>query len=418
MTLFETFFGNHQRKRVNTKKPITVRMAGSLAPYAAGYREHLARQGYRSTTTKHLCLMAQISRWLTSRGLDTDSLTLAGLEEFSSWREDSGYVTSLSIHSAALLCDYLVGVGVITRVGVVVAERPFDEVVLRYRRYLNDERGLSASSVAQYVKASGHFLQWLYLHGDVELRNLNADILNQFIFATSQRVKTTTAGRTIATLRSLLWFFYLEGITPTALAPAVLSVAPWRQSELPKALDAKHVVRLLKSCDRRTASGRRDFAILMLLSRLGLRAREVAGLQLNDIDWRQGELVVRGKGHREDRLPLPRDVGEALVTWLERGRPRCACRSVFVRACVPFREISASGVSAIVRRACGRIGLSPVGAHCLRHTTATRILQAGGSLAEVAQVLRHRSQQTTAHYAKVDRLALVAVVRSWPGGGA
>jgi len=400
------------------KKPITVRMAGSLAPYAAGYREHLARQGYRSTITKHLRLMAQISRWLTSRGLDTNSLTPAGLEEFSSWREDSGYVTSLSMHSAALLFDYLVGVGVITRVDVFVAERPFDEVMLRYARYLTDERGLSASSVAQYVKASRTFLRWLCAHGDVELRDLSVGIINQFVLATCQRVKTTTAKLTVSTLRSLLRFFYLEGITPTALAPAVLAVAPWRQSSLPKALDAGVVTRLFKSCDRRTASGARDFAVLMLLSRLGLRASEVAGLQLSDFDWRRGEVTIRGKGNRQDRLPLPSDVGDALVAWLQRGRPRCVCRSVFVRTCVPFREISGSGISAIVRRACARSGLSPVGAHCLRHTAATRILRSGGSMAEVAQVLRHHSQQTTAHYAKVDRLALVAVVRSWPGGAA
>jgi integrase len=176
------------------------------------------------------------------------------------------------------------------------------------------------------------------------------------------------------------------------------------------------MVRLLKSCDRRTSVGRRDFAILMVLSRLGLRAGEVAGLHLRDIDWRQGDVVVRGKANREDRLPLPGDVGEAIVGWLRRGRPRGECQAVFTRVRAPHRELSSGGISAIVWHACERAGLPRVGAHRLRHTAATEMLRAGGSLAEVGQVLRHRSQDTTSIYAKVDRRSLIAVVRPWPGG--
>jgi integrase len=187
---------------------------------------------------------------------------------------------------------------------------------------------------------------------------------------------------------------------------------------LVKALDGSSIALLLASCDRRTRVGRRDFAVLTMLSRLGLRAGEVAALRLADVDWRAGELLVRGKGSRQERLPLPADVGEALAGWLARGRPRCECSFVFIRVRAPLGGLSPGGVSAIVQHACKRAGLPVVGAHRLRHTAATEMLRAGGSLAEVGQVLRHRSRDVTSIYAKVDRVALAAVVRPWPGAAA
>ena len=186
------------------------------------------------------------------------------------------------------------------------------------------------------------------------------------------------------------------------------SVASWRLASLAKALDAASVARLLASCDRRTRVGRRDYAILTVLSRLGLRAGEVAALQLGDVDWRAGEVLIRGKGSRHERLPLPADVGEALAGWLARGHPRCESAFVFTRLRAPHGGLSASAVSQIVRRACQRAGLPVVGAHRLRHTAATEMLRAGGSLTEVGQVLRHRGRDVTSIYAKVDRLALAA----------
>jgi integrase/recombinase XerD len=217
------------------------------------------------------------------------------------------------------------------------------------------------------------------------------------------------AGRRVG--RSL----HVEGEIDRDLAGVAPSVASWRLAGLVKALDSRAVARLLASCDRRTRVGRRDHAVLTLLSRLELRAGEVAALRLSDIDWRAGELLVRGKGSRQERLPLPADVGDALAGWLARGRPRCECVFVFTRVRAPHGGISATAVSQIVRRACQRAGLPLVGAHRLRHTAATEMLRAGGSLAEVGQVLRHRSRDVTSIYAKVDRLALAAVVAPWPG---
>jgi integrase len=181
-------------------------------------------------------------------------------------------------------------------------------------------------------------------------------------------------------------------------------------------LEPDHVAALLGSCDRGSVTGRRDLAVLTLLARLGLRAGEVAGLTLDDFDWRAGEVVVKGKGRRSERLPVPVDVGETVTGYLDGGRPRVECRSVFLRVCAPIVGISAVGVSSIVARACERAGVPVAGAHRLRHSAATSMLRAGASLGEIGQVLRHRSGPvTTSIYAKVDRVALRTVAQPWPG---
>src|SRR5262249_35990863 len=173
---------------------------------------------------------------------------------------------------------------------------------------------------------------------------------------------------------------------------------------------------LLRCCDRRSALGRRAYAMIIALLRLGLRASEVAGLRLDDIDWRAGELVVRGKGARQDRLPLPDDVGQAIASYLRRGRPAADCREVFLQARAPFEPIAAGTVSSTVRRACRRAGVAEVGAHRLRHTAACEMVSAGVPLVEIAQVLRHRSLQTTAVYGRVDLGRLRQLAAPWPGG--
>jgi integrase len=216
-------------------------------------------------------------------------------------------------------------------------------------------------------------------------------------------------------LRSLLRWLHLTGVLSAPLAPAVPAVAGWRLSSLPKGLEPGQLRRLLAACDRRTPTGRRDYAILLLLSRLGMRAGEVAGLGLGDIDWRRGELAILGKGNRAERLPLPADVGTAIAAYLRRGRPDTADgRSVFVRVHAPHRALTTGGVTMVVFDNAQRAGLPKMHAHRLRHTAATAMLQAGSPLAEVGQVLRHRSPLTTAIYAKVDRDALSVLARPWP----
>jgi integrase/recombinase XerD len=225
--------------------------------------------------------------------------------------------------------------------------------------------------------------------------------------------KTLTSG-----LRSLLVFLHVAGWVPVSLVGAVPSVAGWRLSALPRALEAEQVRRLLDSCDRATAIGRRDFAILLLLSRLGLRACEVAVVSLDDIDWLAGELTVRGKGAQIDRLPLPHELGEALVEHLRDRRHGAGCRQVFLRSLAPHGPLSPHAIDAVVRHACDRAELARVGTHRLRHTVATELLRAGAPLTEIAPVLRHTDLSTTAIYAKVDRAGLRTLARPWPLQGA
>jgi integrase/recombinase XerD len=197
----------------------------------------------------------------------------------------------------------------------------------------------------------------------------------------------------------------------------VPSAACWQLAALPRAVSPAEVARLMDSCDLDCVAGRRDFAILVLLARLGLRAGEVAGLDLGDIRWRQGEIIVRGKGSRRDILPLPADGGEAVAGWLAEGRPRdAACPAVFVRLRPPHGRLASTSVSYVVRRACARAGIPAAGAHRLRHSAAVGMLAAGGTLAEIGQVLRHAQPGTTAIYAKADVLALSPLARPWPGG--
>jgi integrase/recombinase XerD len=220
-------------------------------------------------------------------------------------------------------------------------------------------------------------------------------------------------------LRSFLQFLHLEGAITTSLVAAVPSVAGWRLASLPKPVEAADVQRLLASCDRRTAAGARDFAILTMLARLGLRTGEVAALRLDDLDWRLGEITIHGKGPRIDRLPVPTDVGAAIAAYLRRGRPSSTQdRAVFLRVMAPHRALGPTGVTHVVAAAAQRVGLGPIHAHRLRHFVAAQTLRAGGSLSEIKQLLRHRLMRTTAIYAKVDRDALRSIARPWPGGTA
>jgi len=391
-----------------------VRVAGPLAPYAAGFAQRLREQGYRSAGP-HLYLVAQLSSWLADSDGSVADLAGSQLEAFGAWRRGRGYVSGVSSFRFFDLVEYLASVGA-TAVTMtpVTPSTPTDVLVGRYRSYLVVERGLAAPTVRAYAEVAVAFLSWVSADGELDLEAVRTVEVTRFVLAECARLKVSSAKATTTRLRSLLRFLYVEALIARPLADAVPSVASWRLGSLPRALPAGDLTRLLKSCDRRRPLGRRDFAVLSLLWRLGLRAGEVAALQLHDIAWRAGELTIRGKGNRSDRLPLPVEVGEAIAVWLERGRPACEATSVFVHSRAPHQALSPGGVSMIVRRACGRAGVAPAGAHRLRHSAATDMLRAGGSLDEIGQVLRHQRRETTQLYAKVDRRALSAVVRPWP----
>lgn len=399
--------------------PSRVKVTGPLVPYVAGFRAELVSQGYRpNAQSDQLRLMAHVSRWLASKGLDVEQLTPERVEEFLVARRAAGYVLWCSPKGVALLLAYLRRLGVVPLPERTIPTTPAEQLLEAYRSYLVEERGLAASTVTSNMHVARLFLGTRRQVPTLGLGELRACEVVDFV---REECRGRSAGSTryvVTGLRAFLRFCHLSGRTSRPLVDAVPKIASWRLAALPRALEPAAVAALLRSCDRRTTFGRRDFAALKLLARLGLRAGEVAALRLEDVDWREGELLVRGKSPRHERLPLPSDVGEAIAGWLRRGRPCCAAREVFTRVRAPHRRLSPGGVSSIVRAACQRAGIPEVSAHRLRHSVATEMLRAGAGLAEIGQVLRHRSVVTTASYAKVDRYALQGLAKPWPLGEA
>jgi site-specific recombinase XerD len=276
-----------------------------------------------------------------------------------------------------------------------VPATPAEELVERYRRWLVDDRGLAVATVVRYVKLARAFLAWCSTGRVGGVGNLAGADVVAFLLAESDRLSVGSVKGRVGELRSLLRFLYLQGVTPRPLATVVPPVAGWRDAGVPKAIPAADVQRLLQSCDRSDLVGIRDFAILMLVARLGLRSVEVARLQLPDIDWRAGQIILRGKASREEGMPLPVDVGEALSSYLTQARPSTPIRQVFLASKAPMRPIPPGLVSDVTHRACDRAGRPRIGAHRLRHTLATEILRQGATIVAVSQVLRHRDLATT-----------------------
>jgi integrase/recombinase XerD len=396
-----------------------VRVTGPLAMYADGFRADLAAQGYAAgSADRNLRTLAHVSRWMDGQGLSAGQLAAARLEEFLQARRREGYHHALSIRSVLPLIGYLDRLGVAAVPPEAAADGRVDLVAGEYRRYLASERALTAEVAGKYTRLAREFLSACEQPGGPGLGELSAGWVTDYVVAGCRGRRPGSAKYLVTALRSLLGFLFLAGYTRCQLASAVPTVAHWGAGSLPRALSPETVAALLASCDASTLAGRRDRAILTLLARLGLRAGEVAGLELDDLDWRAGEISIRGKGSRRERLPLPVDVGEALVAYLHGGRPRAGCRTVFLRLNAPIEGLTVSGVTTVVYRACARAELPRAGAHRLRHSAATAMLAGGGTLTEVGQVLRHARLQTTAIYAKVDRAALRGLARPWPGGAA
>jgi len=400
-------------------KPSWPGVTGPLAEYAGGFRAELARLGYTPlTAASQLRLVAHLSRWLAGEGLDASALTAPVAERYFAGRRSAGYANERTVAALGPLLGYLRGLGAAP---VAVAESPATatgQLLARYASYLAAKRGLAPATVALNVRLVRPFLvqRAQERDGRLDLEQLTAAEVRAFVVAQS-RQRPRSVKRIVSALRSLLGFLHVDGIIGASLAGAVPSPAGWALTGLPKALDAGQVAAMLASCDLGTATGRRDRAILLLLARMGLRAGEVAALGLDDIDWRRGEITVCGKRGRRDRLPLPADVGEAIVAYLRAGRPKDALdRAVFIRAQAPRRALTYLGITEIVSIAARRAGIpGRVHAHRLRHSAATAMLRAGGSLTEIGQTLRHVRPLTTAIYAKVDVEALRPLARPWPG---
>ena len=286
----------------------------------------------------------------------------------------------------------------------------------RYRHWMVTDRQLAARTIRRYEQGARLFLKSQAGQGGnpAGVEGLSEQAVTAFLLAEASRGLSAKSlqGR-VAELRSLLRFLYLQAMITTPLGEGVPPVPGWKDTAVPRRLAAAEVQALLDSCDRDTASGKRDLAILLLLARMGLRAAEVAGLELDDFDWRAGELVVRGKAGHRDRMPLPAEVGEAVAAYLLQARPGAGSRAAFLTLRPPPRPMGHTTVSQVVWRQCRIAGVEPVRAHRLRHALATELLSRGVRLPEIAQVLRQRDLATTAVYAKVDYSALRELALPW-----
>jgi site-specific recombinase XerD len=288
-----------------------------------------------------------------------------------------------------------------------------------YEQHLREERLLAKATIVNYVPFVSQFLEDRFGTGPASLSKLRARDVVRFVQCQAPRLHLKRAKLLTTALRSFLRYVRYRGKTRLDLAAAVPCVANWSMPSIPRGIAPEQVRRLLRGIDRSTAVGRRDYAILVLLARLGLRSGEVAFLELEDIDWESGCLHVHGKSGRRIQLPLPKDVGDAIVAYLRHGRPRSTSRRVFLRAKAPIRGfLSQSAVGTIVRHALLRAGIEAptTGAHQFRHGLATQMLRQGASLAEIGELLGHRSPDTTRIYTKIDVEALRTLALPWPGG--
>jgi integrase/recombinase XerD len=392
-------------------------VSGSLGRFAVGLRTELTRQGFtRQVVAKHTHLLAHVSEWLAERGLSAGDLTTDVLQAFLVDRRNAGHGYLISSRGMAPTLNYLRGLGVVPQAGPPTPSGPVDELLAEYRLFLAYERSLAALSVGRYLVTARVFLSALPTPLEASLHGLSGAQVIDFVVAEAARRRVWAAKNMVTALRSLLRFLYLSGRVQHSLVAVVPSVAGWGLGTLPRGVPAGQVAALLAGCDRTSALGRRDYAILLLLSRLGLRNGEVAHLRLDDIDWQAGQMLIRGKGNRHETLPVPDDVGRALADYLVDGRPSgIGSRAVFVINRAPFTPLSLSAVVSIVAAAGDRGALARISPHRLRHTLASDLLAQGAPLSEVGQLLRHRDESTTAIYAKLDHRMLGALVRPWPG---
>lgn len=391
-----------------------VRVRGPLAQFAPLVAEQARQDGYTPLAAAGvLRLTANLSRWMEARGLGAADLSVGLAQGFIAGRRAAGRRRGRTLRSLAPVLTALAGAGMLAADAPAGPGPERERLLAGFGQYLRCERALAAGTAAAYTARAGRFLD----RRGGTLDGLTAGDVTAAVLAEAEKVSAGSAQYFVAALRAFLRFCHLEGHTAVDLAWAAQAVTGRRRSGLPRGISQADARALLASCDRSVALGRRDYALLVTLLRLGLRASEAAALTLDGIDWRAAEVTVHGKGSRDERLPLPGDVGEAVAAYLAGGRPASGCRQVFLRANAPAAPLTRSGVSDIVRRACTRAGLPPVGAHRLRHTAACQMAEAGAPLAEVGQVLRHRSLETTASYARVGVAALRELALPWPAAG-
>jgi integrase/recombinase XerD len=393
---------------------------GLIAAHIDDFAGRLSCQGYEIQTARlKIWLVADLSTWLGRRHLDIEDLEEERVAEFLKTRKRQLALRRGDRRTLTQLLSHLRSAGAIPTQTAALSDKPMDRITRDYAHFLVHQRGLSQATVANYVPIACRFLETRFGAGKLSLNKVRATDVTDFIVHGSSTDSPRRVQLDASALRSFFGFLTQEGKITANLAASVPTVANWRLADLPQFLEPAQVEKLLRSCNQKTQTGRRDYAILLLLARLGLRAGEVVHLTLENINWAAGEILISGKSAREDRLPLPPDVGRALAAYLKQDRPACSCRRVFIRMKAPRQGFASSAaVCTLFRRALARANLHPPqkGVHLLRRSLATTMLRRGVSLAQIGEVLRHQLAQTTEIYAKVDLVALRALAQPWPGG--
>jgi len=394
--------------------------AGPLGPYLSTFISLLSEQGYTKYSIKtKVRLVAKFSQWIDQQHLGVNDLKRELFDSFIKCQGTHDPVRRGDLATLKLLLRHLSGIGVILSSDIRIDDNPFRQIEDGFTQYLSHERGLSPKTLVNYIPLVRCFLSDRFKQDKIQLDKLTPKDITTFILRYTQSVKRSTAKLMLTSLRAFFRYLRLGEQIATDLAAFVPTVSDWRLTGLPKSLEPDQIQCLLKSCDQSIKVGQRDYTILLLLARFGLRAGEIVAMTLGDINWVAGELIIRGKGPRKDRLPIPWDVGEALVTYLQHGRPSCPTRRVFVRVRAPYQGFSSSvAICNIVQRALlrARINTCHKGAHLLRHSLATHMLRKGASLAEIGEILRHQLPSTTEIYTKVDIVSLRSLAQPWLGG--
>ncbi len=396
---------------------------GPLGRYITLYGDQLLAHGFRRKSGRRkLQLAADFTRWLNRKKIVANQVLAKHVGDYLQSRKRSGVGIHLGDRAA------VIGFLKLLREQRVTKERipqppvtPSQKLLREYDLYLQKERSLSLATRINYVPFIRQFLVSRFDRGRVDLSGLRAVDVLKFVRRTAGQLKNKRVLLMTTALRSFLRFARYRGEITLDLAACVPSVASWSLSTLPRSLPPAQVEQVLANARQRpTAVGRRDYAILLLLARLGLRGGEVGNLVLEDIDWENSRIAIRGKGDRVAHLPMPADVGKAIAAYLQSGRPRVSGdRRLFLRVRAPLTGFKGQGsVGSVVKHALQRAKIdSPrKGSHQFRHTLASTMLQKGSSLSEIGKVLRHRSPDTTAIYAKVDLLSLRSLALPWPGG--
>lgn len=411
-TPFDYFFNDRTNPR--TIEAVTV---GPLVSSLKAYAERLRQDGYAiHSGFGQLRLLGCFNRWLERKGLTGEDMDPATIEQYLQGRAQSGKLRRGDSASLFRLLSILRP----DRSVVPAAPPTAVETALgEFQKYLRQERSLSESTVINYTPIARAFLSERFPKGAVHCQRITPTDITAFVQRQATLVTSKRAPLVVTALRSFLRYLFHRGIVSVDLATCVPTIATWSLSQVPRFLAGEQIQKILGSCDKETAIGKRDYALLLLLARLGLRAGEVVALTLDDFDWEAGLVTVRGKGKRVAQMPLPSEVGTAIAEYLSTGRPRCSSRRVFIRAKAPLTGFANSiAICSLVDRAMERAGVESEyrGSHVFRHSLATLMLQRGASLPEIGDLLRHRRPDTTRIYAKVDLVSLRSIALPWPGG--